>query len=179
MSAIAERYATALFDLAEDGKALDRVAKDLRELKAMIEASETLHRFIRSPLLGREDQAKGILAVLSKAKAHDLTRRFIGVVARNRRLFAVPAMIDAYLAILAESRGEVAAQVVSAVKLTAAQMTAITNALKTAVGGNVVVEPAVDANLIGGLVVRVGSRMIDTSLRTKLQRMRLAMKGAG
>lgn len=179
MSAIAERYATALFDLAEDGTALDRVAKDLRELKAMIEASETLRRFIRSPLLGREDQAKGILAVLGEAKAHDLTRRFIGVVARNRRLFAVPAMIDAYLAILAESRGEVAAQVVSAVKLTAAQVTAITNALKTAVGGNVVVDAAVDADLIGGLVVRVGSRMIDTSLRTKLQRMRLAMKGAG
>jgi F-type H+-transporting ATPase subunit delta len=176
---LAGRYAAALFDLADEHKSLDEVADDLRSLQAAIDESEDLRAMIRSPLLSREDQAKGIAAVMEKLGLGGLAKRFVMVVAGNRRLFALPSMIDAYLSELARRRGEVTADVVSAHPLSEAQQGALAEALNKVVGGTVSVETRVDPNLIGGLVVRVGSRMFDSSLKTKLQKLQFAMKGAG
>lgn len=176
---LAARYAAALFELAEERKQLDEVAEDLRRLKALVAASEDLRRLIRSPVLGREEQGRAMAALLARAGIGEIVRRFVGVVAANRRLFVLPAMIDAYLAQLAQRRGEVTAEVASAIALSEAQRNAVTEAVRRAVGGKVSVEAKVDPSLLGGLVVRVGSRMIDSSLRTKLQRLQLAMKGTG
>ena len=116
--------------------------------------------------------------MLERAGISDLVRRFVAVVAENRRLFALPGMIAAYSALLAERRGEVTAEVTSATPLNEAQLVAIDTALGRAVGGKVAVDTRVDPDIIGGLIVKVGSRMIDNSLKTKLQRLQLAMKGA-
>ena len=177
--AIAERYATALYELADGDKALDAVADDLTSLREIIAGSDDLLRMLRSPLLQRDEQAKAMTAILEKAGGSDLTRRLVGVVAENRRLFALPAIIDAFLRQLAERRGEVTAEVTSAVKLKDKQIEAVTDALKKSVGGKVAVDLKVDPALIGGLVVKVGSRMVDSSVRTKLQKLQLAMKGTG
>jgi F-type H+-transporting ATPase subunit delta len=179
LSGIAERYATALYELADEAKTLDEVAADLADLKAMIQGSEGLRRAIRSPLLDRDEVAEALTAILEKAGASDLTRKFVGVVASHRRAFALPAMIDAYLEELARRRGEITARVTSAAKLTKKQTDDLEAALKKALGSKVKLDAQVDPNIIGGLVVRVGSRMFDTSIRTKLQRMQLAMKGVG
>jgi len=176
---LAARYAAALFDLADEARQLDAVAGDLRSVKAMIHESADLRRLVRSPVLSRADQGRAMAAVLQQARTGDLVRRFIGLVAENRRLFALVDMIDAYLAELARRRGEVTASVVSAVPLSEPQVAALTDALRRAVGGKVAVEMRTDASLIGGLVVQVGSRLVDSSLKSKLQRLQLAMKGVG
>ena len=176
---LAARYAAALFELADEAKQLDSVATDLRAVKAMIEGSGELRRLVRSPVLSRADQARAMGAVLQQAGVGDLVRRFVALVAENRRLFALADMIDAYLADLARRRGEVTAVVTSATPLSEAQTAAVTDVLKRAVGGKVAVELKTDASLIGGLIVKVGSRMIDSSLKSKLQRLQLAMKGVG
>ena len=176
---IAERYASALYELADSAKALDQIAADLRSLKAMMSASADLVRLIRSPVLGRADQSKAVTALAEKAGFHDLTRRFLGTVAANRRLFTLSSVIEGFLAELARRRGEATADVTSAVSLTPAQTAALEEALRSVVGSKLTVDLKVDKSLIGGLVVRVGSRMIDTSLATKLRRLRLAMKGVG
>ena len=176
---IAERYASALYELADAGKVLDQVAADLKAIRAMMASSLDLMRLIRSPVLDRADQAKAVTALAEKAGFSDLTRRFLGTVASNRRLFTLSAVIDGFLAELARRRGEAAAAVTSAVSLTPAQTAALEESLRSVVGSKVSVDVKVDPSLIGGLVVRVGSRMIDTSLATKLRRLRLAMKGVG
>jgi len=176
---LAGRYATALFELAEYDKKLDDVASDLQQLGAMIDDSEDFARLIKSPVVSRDDQVKAMDAIADAAAFSDLTKNFVGVVAENRRLFALPSMIKAYQAQLAASRGEATAEVVSAAALTADQLKAVEDALKKAIGTKVQVEQRVDESLLGGLVVKVGSRMIDSSLKTKLQKMRLAMKGVG
>lgn len=179
LSGLAGRYALALLELADEQKALDPVAEDLRGLKAVIAESEDLRRLIRSPLFTRAQQSAAMTAILDKAGVGELTRRFVLLVARNRRLFALDRMIGAYLAELARRRGEVTAQVASATALDDAQQRALVETLRKEVGAKVQVEMTVDPSLIGGLIVRVGSRMIDNSLRSKLQRLQLAMKGAG
>jgi len=176
---IAERYASALYELADEAKALDQVAGDLKAIRAMMASSADLMRLIRSPVLGRSEQAKAVSALADKAGFSGLTGRFMGTLASNRRLFALASVIDAFLAELARRRGEATADVTSAVALTPAQTQALEEALKSVVGSKVSVDLKVDQSLIGGLVVRVGSRMIDTSLATKLRRLRLAMKGVG
>ena len=176
---LAARYAAALFELADEKKQLDDVAADLASLKQAIAGSGDLTRLIRSPVLSRAEQSRALAAVLEKAGSSDLVRRFVGLVAQNRRLFVLPDMIDAYLSQLAERRGEVTAEVVSARPLSDAQRDAVAQALRKAVGGKVAVDSRVDPTLIGGLVVKVGSRLIDSSLRTKLQRLQHAMKGVG
>lgn len=178
VSGIAGRYASALYDLADEQKQLDEVADDLRSLRAMMAESEDLRRLVRSPVLKREEQARALAAVTERAGLSQLTRNFIGVVARHRRLFALSGMIEGYLRILADRRGEVAARVSTARPLSEAQRTALTDALREVVGGKVTVDLDVDPSLLGGLIVQVGSRMFDSSLRSKLQRMQLAMKGA-
>ena len=176
---LAARYAAALFDLADEKKQLDQVAADLASLKKAIAESEDLRRLIRSPVLSRAEQGRAMAKILESAGATDLVRRFVGLAAQNRRLFVLPDMIQSYLSQLAERRGEVTAEVVSARPLTDAQRDAVAEALRRSVGGKVAVEARVDPALLGGLVVKVGSRLVDSSLRTKLHRLQLAMKGVG
>ena len=176
---LAARYAAALFELADEAKQLDSVAADLRTIRALIAESADLRRLVRSPVLTRADQAKAMAAVLLKAGTSDLVRKFVGLVAENRRLFALTDMIEAFLADLARRRGEVTASVTSAAPLSDAQAAALTDALRKAVGGKVAIETHTDASLIGGLIVKVGSRMVDSSIKSKLQRLTLVMKGVG
>lgn len=153
--------------------------KDLVALQAMLDESADLKRLADSPAFTAEDQGKALAAVLTKAKIKGLTAQFIGVVAQNRRLFALPGMIKAFRALAADKRGEIAAQVTSAVALTDAQRTELSKTLKSKLGSDVALEETVDPSIIGGLVVKVGSRMIDTSLKTKLNALKYAMKEAG
>lgn len=174
---LAGRYASALFDLASDAKALEAVEGDLNTVSALLDESDDLKRLIASPIVGRDDQQRAIEAVLEKVGVAEMTRNFVGVCAQNRRLFALPAIIRAFRAMASEQRGEQAAEVISAKPLSSEQKAALSAALKQAVGSDVAVEEKVDPDLLGGLVVRIGSRMVDGSLKTKLQQMRLAMKG--
>jgi len=173
---LAERYAAALFDLADERRILDEVASDLRQLRAMVRASQDLLRLIRSPILSRDEQSKGIGALAERAGLSPLVRDFLAVVARNRRLFAVPAMIEAFLAKLAARRGEVTAEVFAAQALSEAQLAALNEQLRRGVGSRVSVDVHIDPGLIGGLVLKLGSRMVDGSIKSKLQRLQLAMK---
>ncbi len=179
VAGLAERYAAALFELADERKALDAVASDLAALRRLIDESADLRRMIRSPVLQRDEQARAIGAIVESAGLDQLTRSFVGLLARNRRLFALPDMIQAFLKILAERRGEVTAQVIAAQELSETQRRAVDDQLRKAVGRKVAVDFRVDPGLLGGLVVKVGSRMIDASLKSKLARLALAMKGAG
>lgn len=178
VSVIAERYASAVYDLADEARVLDDTAADLRSLKELLDESADLQTLIRSPLIDTDAKATAMAAILEQAGATDLTRRFVAVVARNNRLFVLPATIDAFLAELASRRGEITAEVTSAQTLKKSQLESVTDALRNALGGKVTVDAKLDPSLIGGLVVRVGSRMIDASLKSKLQRLQLAMKGA-
>ncbi len=179
VSGLAERYAAALFDLADERRTLDEVASDLRQLRAMLAASADLARLVRSPILTRGEQGRAIAALVERAGFTPLVRDFLAVVAKNRRLFAVPAMIEAYLAELAERRGEVTAEVTAALPLNESQLGLLSEQLRRGVGRRVSVEVKIDPGLIGGMVVKLGSRMIDGSIRSKLQRLQLAMKGMG
>jgi F-type H+-transporting ATPase subunit delta len=179
VSGLAERYAAALFALANERRMLDPVAADLRALKAMLGASADLSRLVRSPILSRSEQGRAIAALAERAGLSPLVRDFLGVVARNRRLFAVPAMIDAYLRKLAERRGEITAEVTAAQPLSEAQLARLGDELRRAVGRRVAVEVRVDRGLLGGIIVKLGSRMIDGSLKSRLARLQLAMKGVG
>src|SRR5689334_11415002 len=174
---LATRYAAALFELADSKKALDAVAADLTSLQKMIADSDDLRRLMNSPILGRDEQTKAIGAVAKAAGFSDLTQKFVGLVAQNRRLFTLSAMIKAFLKLLADRRGETTAEVTAARPLSADQQAAVAEAIKRAVGSKVSIDVKVDPSLLGGLVVRVGSRMIDSSLKTKLQKLQLAMKG--
>jgi F-type H+-transporting ATPase subunit delta len=145
----------------------------------MIDSSDDMRRFIKSPVLSRGDQSKGIAALAAAAQVSALTQQFLGLAARNRRLFALPGMITGFLAILAERRGQATADVTSAVPLSDAQVGAIAAALKATGDRSVTVNTKVDPSILGGLIVRSGSRMIDSSLKSKLQRLKLAMKGVG
>lgn len=179
VSGLAGRYATALFELADADGALDQVAQDLGALGGMIAESDEFRRMLRSPVLSRDAQSRALDAIAEKAGFSSLTRRFVGLVAANRRLFALERMIGAYRTLLARHRGEISAEVTSATPLKDSQVDALRTALKSAVGSDVDLTTEVDPSLIGGLVVRVGSRMVDSSLRSKLQRLQLVMKGAG
>ena len=177
-SGIADRYATALFELARDATAIDAAAADLAQIQAMIDDSADLRRLLRSPVFGREEQGRALDAVLERAGTGALVRRFAGVVAQNRRLFALEDMIRAFRAMLARHRGEITAEVVTAAPLGEAQRARLEDALKSALGSKVAIDARTDSTLLGGMVVRVGSRMVDSSLRSKLDRLQLAMKGA-
>jgi len=177
VSGLAERYAKALFELADEKKTLDEVANDLRQLRSLLDDSADLRRLIRSPVLSRIEQGNAVVAIAEKAGFSTVTRNFLGVAARNRRLFLVPGVITAYLHELATRRGEVTAEVTSARPLSAAQTEAVNEQLRKAVGRKVAVDLRIDPSLIGGLVVKVGSRMVDASLKSKLARLQFAMKG--
>ncbi len=179
VAGLAQRYATALFELARDSGALDKVDAELKQLGGMIAESAELRRLIRSPVISRAAQGRAVEAVLERAELDPLVRRFVGVVSANRRLFALEAIIAAFHADLARHRGEITAVVSTAQPLTDAQKGALDSALRRAVGSKVLIETKIDPGLLGGLTVKVGSRMFNSSLRSKLQRLQLAMKGAG
>ena len=176
VSGLAERYAAALFDLADERRMLDEIAADLRQLRAMLGASGDFQRLIRSPILSRDEQAKAIGVLAERAELSSLVRDFLAVVARNRRLFAVSAMIEVFLNKLASRRGEVNAHVTAAQPLNEAQLAALNEQLRRSIGSRVSIDVRVDPGLIGGMIVKVGSRMIDGSVKSKLQRLQLAMK---
>lgn len=176
-SAVATRYAGALYELAEPKNQLDDVAKSLKTVKTLLNESGDLRRLIASPIIGRDKQAKAMAAVLSKAGVADLVSRFVGVAAKNGRLAALGEIADAFLRMLAARRGEVTVEVRTAQALAAPQMQALSQALKPIAGDKVALDVKVDPSILGGLIVKVGSRMFDSSLRTKLQRLQLAMKG--
>lgn len=176
---LSKRYALALFSLADEQKALDEVASDLNDLRNMITESEDLRRLLDSPALGSDVQGPAVNALAEKASWHKLTRNFLNVAVANRRLMKLPTMIEGYLAELAKRRGEVKARVTVAQALTDQQITALTNAIQQSVGGKVSLDIWIDPSLLGGMIVNVGSRMIDSSLRSKLQRLQFAMKGIG
>ncbi|RVC83261.1 F0F1 ATP synthase subunit delta [Mesorhizobium sp. M4A.F.Ca.ET.022.05.2.1] len=179
ISAVAERYAGSLFELALQANSVAQVEADLTSFEALLEGSADLSRLINSPVFSSEDQAKAIAAIVAKAKLGGLAGNFLRVVAKNRRLFAVPGMIKAFRRIAADHRGEASAEVTSAHALTAAQQTELKAALKGVAGKDVAITVTVDPSLLGGLVVKMGSRQIDTSLKTKLNSLKLALKEVG
>jgi F-type H+-transporting ATPase subunit delta len=179
VSGVPGRYATALFELALEQGALEPVAADLETFNQALEASNDLARLVKSPVFSAEEQTKALAAVLGKIGIGGLARNFLLLVAKNRRLFAVPDMMRGFRSLLARHRGETSATVTAAAKLTEAQITALKQALTAALGKNVMLEQRVDPALLGGLVVKVGSRMIDSSLRTRLNSLRVAMKEVG
>ncbi len=179
VSGVAARYASALYDLADEKGALDAVAGDLSALQKMIDDSEDFRRFLRSPVISRADQSKAIAAVADKAQLSPLAHKFLGLLAAHRRLAALTGVIAGFRAILAERRGQATARVTSAVPLTDAQTNALIDSLKKSVGRSIDIVSKVDPSILGGLIVKVGSRMVDSSLKSKLQRMKLAMKGVG
>ena len=177
-SGVAGRYASALFDLADSARALDQVAQDLTSFRRLVGESTDLARLIGSPIIGREIQGKALLAVLDAAGIQGLTRKFVGLVTANGRARDLPAMASAFLSELARRRGETSATVTSAVPLTAQQQQQLSEALRSVLGGaKVSIDAHVDPDILGGLVVKVGSRLFDSSIRSKLQRLQLAMKG--
>jgi len=174
---LAGRYASALFDLARESNAIDAVARSLSDLRAGIAESADLSALIASPVVGRSDAANAIDAVAKAMKLDSLTAKFLGVLAENRRLADLPRMIDAFDAIVADHRGEVTAKVTSAHPLTADQLAQLTANLKSRVGRDVTVAATVDPAILGGLVVQLGSQLIDGSIRTRLNSFAQAMKG--
>jgi len=178
-SGVAGRYATALFELALEEKALDQVEHDLNRFNQALDAVEDLRRLVMSPVFTADEQQRAIAAVLEEVKIEGLTANFLKLVARNRRLFAAPEMIKAFRTLLANHRGQTSAEVISAAALEEGQVRALQTALNAALHKNVQLEQRVDPALLGGLVVRVGSRMIDNSLRTKLNSLKTVMKEVG
>lgn len=175
MSGAASRYAKAVFELARDEKALDAVATDLSQLAALITQSADLSRLLRSPMFSRDVQTRAMDEILTKAKAHKLTRNFVLLIAQNRRLYLLSDIVRAFNVLLSRHRGEIVADVTSAQALDGDQMATLTAALKQAFGREPRINTKVDATLLAGLVVRVGSRMIDSSLKTKLANLKLAL----
>lgn len=178
-SGVAGRYAAALFDLAREQGELDGVDQDLNKFQAMLDQSEDLKRLVNSPAFAAEDQDRALKAVMDWASVGATTSNFLRVVARNRRLFAAEDMIKSFRQQLALHRGEIAAEVQSAQPLNDEQLAALKDKLKSSYGKDVRLNAKVDPSLLGGLVVKVGSRMFDSSLRTKLMNLKVVLKGTG
>jgi F-type H+-transporting ATPase subunit delta len=179
VSGMAGRYATAIFELALEAGTLDQIRNELDAFDALAASNPDLMRLIRSPVFGAEEQSKALAAVLDRAGISGLAAQFLKVVTANRRLFAVREIIKALRALVARHKGEVTAQVTVAEQLNDARLAEIKDALASVTGKNVQVDLRVDPSIIGGLIVKLGSRMVDSSLRTKLNAIKHAMKEAG
>ena len=179
VSGVSGRYATALFELARDEKSIDAVKADLDKFDAMLNDSTDLKRLVRSPVFAAETQARAISAVLDKAGISGISANFLKVLTANRRLFAVADVIRAFNALVAKFKGEASADVTVAEPLSDKNLDALKSALTTISGKDVTLNVKVDPSIIGGLVVKLGSRMVDSSLRTKLNSIKHAMKEAG
>ncbi|MFZ1681807.1 MAG: F0F1 ATP synthase subunit delta [Rhizobiaceae bacterium] len=179
ISGVAERYAGSLFELSAAEKAVAAVEKDLGAFEAMLKGSADLDRLVKSPVFSADDQVKAITKLVEKARFGAMTANFLKVVARNRRLFALPAMIAAFRRLAAEARGETSAEVTSAHALSAQQEKDLKATLKGIAGKDVAIALTVDPSILGGLIVKMGSRQIDSSLETKLNSLKLALKEVG
>ena len=176
---MAGRYATALFELALEDKAVDAVRQDLDQFDALIAANPDLARLVRSPVFSADEQIKALSAILAKAGIKGIAANFLRVITTNRRLFAVRDMIRGYRTLVARHRGEVTAEVTVAEQLNDKNLDALKSALKSVTGGkDIDLEVKVEPAIIGGLIVKLGSRMIGSSLRTKLNAIKFAMKEA-
>ena len=173
---IANRYATALIETAETAKALDSVEKDMSQLAAMLEQSDDLNALISSQLFNRDQQQNALSALGQKSGFNQLSINFLGVLAQNRRLYTLGAILKAFRNELSKRRGEVRAQVASAFPLTPEQERMLQDSLKNSLGFNVQLDLSVDRSLLGGMVVTVGSRMIDDSVKGKLERLKHIMQ---
>ncbi|HSZ65174.1 MAG TPA: F0F1 ATP synthase subunit delta [Xanthobacteraceae bacterium] len=178
ISGMAARYATALFDLAKEANAIDSVQADLARFDALIAGSADLLRLVRSPAFTTDEQLQALTAVLDRAGIGGLAGNFLKLVTSNRRLFAVRDMIRAFGELVAQHMGEATAQITVAEPLKDEHAQALRAALKSVSGKNVALDINVDPAIIGGLIVKLGSRMVDTSLRTKLNAIKHAMKEA-
>jgi F-type H+-transporting ATPase subunit delta len=176
VSGVAARYASALFELAEESGATDRVKSQLDTFVKAVTESPDLARLVRSPVFTADEQVKALGALLPKFGIDGITANFFKLMASNRRLFVAPDTVAAFAALIAAKRGGASAEITSAEPLTDAQAAALKNALAAATGKDVAITTAVDQSLIGGLVVKLGSRMIDTSLKTKLAQLKIALK---
>jgi F-type H+-transporting ATPase subunit delta len=173
---MAGRYATALYELADETKSIDSVLAELERFEALVTGSEDLRRLVKSPVFSAEEQLGAITAILAKAKISGIAANFIKLAAKNRRLFAVDAMIRAFRAIVAKARGELTAQVTVAEPLNDARTKDIKGALRDVTKQDVKIDIKVDPSIIGGIIVQLGSRMVDASLRTRLSAIQNAMK---
>jgi F-type H+-transporting ATPase subunit delta len=179
VSGVPGRYARALYELAGESETIDEVAEDLRQFQMMLEGSDDLKRLVRSPMFRADAQIAALQAITKAVGIGPLATNFILLTAKNRRLAALPEIIWAFLALIAAERGEVTAEVISAEKLSAKHVAALKDELTARMGGSVMLLTRTDASLIGGMIVKIGSRMIDNSLKTKLQNLKMIMKGAG
>lgn len=179
ISGVAERYASSLFELALEAGAVESVGAELGRFQGLLDESADLRRLIVSPVFTAEEQTAAIVAINAKAGIGGLVANFLKVVSGNRRLFALPGMIRGFHEIAARHRGEVTAEVTSAHALDEAQQNELKATLKGVTGKEVAVSITVDPSLLGGLIVKIGSRQIDTSLRTKLSTLKLALKEVG
>ena len=179
VSGVSGRYATALFELARDERAIDAVLVDLDQFNAMLDDSADLRRLVRSPVFSADMQVKALTVVLDRAGIAGISANFLKVLTANRRLFAVADVIRAFRALVAKFKGEAAADVTVAEPLSDKNLDALKTALKSVTGKDVALNVKVDPAIIGGLVVKLGSRMVDSSLRTKLNSIKHAMREAG
>jgi F-type H+-transporting ATPase subunit delta len=179
VSGVSGRYATALFELARDEKSIDAVKADLDQFAAMLAESDDLKRLVRSPVFSADAQLKALSAVLDRAAISGIPANFLKVLITNRRLFAVADVIRAFNALVAKFKGEATADVTAAEALSDKNLDALKDALKSVTGKDVTLNVKVDPSIIGGLVLKLGSRMVDSSLRTKLNSIKHAMKEAG
>jgi F-type H+-transporting ATPase subunit delta len=179
ISGMAGRYANALFELALENNAIDAVTGDLERFDRLVVESADLARLVRSPVFGADEQARALSGVLERTGIGGIAAKFLLLVTANRRLFAVRDMIRAHRALVARHKGELTAQVTVAEALSDAHRAAIQDALKGVTGKDVGLDVNVDPAIIGGLVVQLGSRMVDSSLRTKLNSIKHAMKEVG
>lgn len=176
-ASLSGRYATALFELARDSKTIDAVEASLGNVRAALEQSDEFARLVASPLVSRQDAARAVAATATALGVDGTTRNFLGVLADNRRLAQLPAIIRAFRMLAANHRGETTAEVTSAHPLSDAQIDALKQQLRTRIGRDVAVDLSVDPALLGGLVVKIGSQMIDSSIKTRLNTLAHAMKG--
>ncbi len=176
---IAERYATAVFDLAKEGKALKALEKDIGVLDGALNDSDDFKTLLSSPLYSREEQAGAMAAVAKKMKLSKTTTNVLGLLASKRRLFVLPQLVSTLQDRLAEEKGEVTAEVTTAKALTKAQTDKLAKTLKNQIGSDVTIKETVDESIIGGLIVKVGSKMIDTSIKSKLDALQNTMKEVG
>jgi F-type H+-transporting ATPase subunit delta len=179
VNGVAGRYASALFELANESSNVEGIENDLVNFQALLDESRDLVRLVRSPVIAADDQAKALAAILDKASIGGLTANFLKLVTANRRLFVIQDMIKVYRSLAAKARGEITAEVTSAFGLNDNQIAALKETLKASVGKDVTLQSRVDPSILGGLIVKVGSRMIDSSLKTKLQNMKTLLVGAG
>ena len=179
VSGVSGRYATALFELARDEKSIDAVKADLEKFEALLDDSADLRRLVRSPVFSAEMQSRALAAVLDKAGIGGISAKFLKVLTANRRLFAVREVVMAFRTLVARFKGEATADVTVAEKLSDKNLDALKAALKAVSGKDVDLNVKVDPSIIGGLIVKLGSRMVDSSLRTKLNSIKNAMKEAG